>query len=177
MNIEDTFYLGSISKTVGYKGELAAILDVDDPEKYNELESVFLLIEKKLVPFFIEKLSFRPNSNHVIIKFRDINSEEKAERLVDSELHLPAEMLPPLSGNHFYFHEVEGFQVFDTRYGYLGKLEKILDYPGNPLMQILKKNREILIPVKDEFINEVDRESEKIVVSTPDGLIDIYNDN
>ncbi len=177
MNIGDTFYLGVISKKYGYKGELVGVFDVDDPEKYIKLESVFLLIEEKLVPFFVENITFKPSSNQAIIRFKDIDNELKAERLVDCEMYLPLDMLPPLSGNQFYFHEVEGFNMYDTRHGYIGKIERIIDYPGNPLFRVIFEGNEILIPVRDEYLKETDRKSKKITVTTPDGLLDIFRNN
>lgn len=150
------------------------ILDVDDPEKYSGLDSVFLLIDKKLVPFFIDKISLRPNSNQAIIRFRDIDDEKKAEYLINCKIYLPLDNLPPLSGNQFYFHEVEGFTVYDTRHGYIGKIKQVLDYPGNPLFQIERDENEVLIPVCDELIKEVKRDLKEILVTTPNGLLDIY---
>ena len=41
MTKEECFNLGYISKTVGNKGELLLIFDVDDVKRYNKLESVF----------------------------------------------------------------------------------------------------------------------------------------
>ncbi len=150
------------------------ILDADEPEKYSELDSVFILLKKTLVPFFIDKMTLRPNSNQAIIKFKDIDDEKKAEYLIDRKIYLPIDILPPLSGNQFYFHEVEGFSVYDTRHGYIGKIKQILDYPGNPLFQIEYKENEVLIPVCDDYIKEVKRDLKEILVTTPDGLLDIY---
>ncbi len=174
MRIDDSFYLGFITKKFGYKGEVVGVFDVDNPKKYAGLESVFLLLDEKLIPFFIDKISFRPNSNQAIIKFKGADTEKQAEYLIDSKMYLPLEMLPPLSGNQFYFHEVEGFDVYDMNWGHIGKINSILDYPGNPLFQIIEKSIEILIPVKDEYIKKVDRKSGQITVETPDGLLDIY---
>ncbi len=174
MDINDSYYIGVIIKKHGYKGELACVLDVDDPEKYSNMESVFLMIKGKLVPFFIEKISIRTNSNQAIIKFRDINNETKATQLIDCKVYLPLEKLPALSGDSFYFHEVEGYDVYDKKNGYIGKIDTIIDHPGNPLMRVKLDDNEILIPVRDEFICKVDRKFKKIDVTTPDGLLDIF---
>ncbi len=174
MNIEDVFYIGVISKKFGYKGKVIGVFDVDNIENYKNLESVFLLIDEKLIPFFIKSISLRSSSNNAIIRFQEIDNEQKAESIINCEMYMPLKMLPPLSGNQFYFHEVEGFQVYDIKHGNIGILKRILDYPGNPVMQVEKESKEFLIPVKDEFISEVNRKSKILSVITPDGLLDIY---
>jgi 16S rRNA processing protein RimM len=94
MQTSDCFYLGYIKKPFGYHGEVSIILDVDDPAAYHELESVFVLLEGKLVPFFIQKMSFRPNSQEAIVLFRESGSEEKARHISGCELYLPLDLLP-----------------------------------------------------------------------------------
>ena len=53
MNIDACFQLGYIVKTHGIKGQVVAFFDVDFPEDYEDLESVFLEQKGRLVPFFI----------------------------------------------------------------------------------------------------------------------------
>ncbi|MDF2436105.1 MAG: rimM [Bacteroidota bacterium] len=174
MNKSECFSLGYIAKTVGNKGELILILDVDDPFKYKKLESVFVEINKELVPFFITRMEVR--SNGAKVNFDGIDTTERAEHLKGHSLYLPLSFLPPLKGKKFYYHEVVGFNVVDKIHGDIGNVLSILDYPTQALFQIKKGETEILIPVKDEFIISIDRPSKTIHVSPPEGLIDIYLD-
>jgi len=174
MNIDDCFYLGKITKCLGYSGEVVIYLDVDNPEDYQKMESVFVLLNKKLVPFFIEKIKTRPNSQEAATKFQDVSTHEDASRLTGNELYLPLSYLPQLKGKAFYFHEVAGFEVIDTQKGSIGKIKQVIEYPANPVFQIFKGHNEILIPASNQIINKIDRANKTIHITAPDGLIDIY---
>ncbi|MBN9283610.1 MULTISPECIES: ribosome maturation factor RimM [unclassified Flavobacterium] len=173
MRKEDCFYLGKIAKKFSFKGEVLAYLDTDEPEMYEDMESVFVEFNKNLVPFFIESSSLHKN-DFLRIRFEDINSEEEADKLLGCELYLPLTMLPKLEGNKFYFHEVIGFDVEDSRLGVIGKIVSINDSTAQPLFEILNGETEILVPMIDNFIVKIDRENSKVVMDIPEGLVDLY---
>jgi len=174
VNHNDCYYLGYVSKTFGYKGDVTIFLDVDDPSVYQNLESVFIEIDGKLVPFFINQISLHPNQPEAVVSFQGIDEIEKARKLTGTELFLPLQLLPKLKGNAFYFHEIIGFEAFDVERGLLGKIVSVLEFPGNPLFQIQAGKNEVLVPANDQFIQKVDRIGKKIILTTPEGLIDLY---
>ncbi len=174
MKTSDCYYLGYVTKTFGYKGEVSLFFDVDDPLVYSKMESVFILLGEKLVPFFVETLAFRPNSREAYVRFQGVDTEAKAGQLCGKELYMPLAFLPKLTGNSFYYHEIEGFEAIDTLMGPIGVVEQVIDLPGNPLFQVKRGYQEILIPLREEFIDHVDREHRKIILTAPEGLIDIY---
>ncbi|WP_428223548.1 ribosome maturation factor RimM [Flavobacterium sp.] len=173
MRIDDCFYLGKIAKKFSFKGELLIYLDTDEPEMYEDLESVFVAHNKDLVPFFIEKSQLHKGT-FLKVKFEDIETEEAAEELLGREIYLPLSMLPPLEGNKFYFHEVIGFDVIDQRLGNIGKIVAINDSAAQALFEIDKDGTEILVPMIDEFIVTVNRADKSITLNTPVGLVDLY---
>ena len=111
MTKDNCFELGKITKTHGLKGEVVLWLDVDFPEDYEDLESVFLDMKGELVPFFMN--SYRLSGNRAIVQFEDIDTFEKAEAMVNLEAFLPLEELPELENDQFYYHEIIGFQIKD----------------------------------------------------------------
>jgi len=173
MRKEDCFYLGKIAKKFSFKGEVLAYLDTDEPELYENLESVFVECNKHLVPFFIETSSFHKN-DFLRIRFEDVTTEEEAEALLGNHLYLPLSMLPKLSGKKFYFHEVIGFEVEDQRLGVVGKIQSVNDSTAQPLFEVLNGGVEILIPMIDHFLVQIDRENKKVVMNLPEGLIEMY---
>jgi 16S rRNA processing protein RimM len=177
MEKENCFYLGKVTKALGFKGEVVIFIDADEPENYYNLDSVFIELGGNLIPFFIDGIGARNKNNQLTIKFHDIDTFDQASQLQGCNLFLPIENLPPLDGNNFYFHEVEGFYVIDKQKGKIGNITQILDYPGNPLFDIKFENKQLLIPVRDEFIEQLDRENRTIYINAPDGLLDIYLNN
>jgi 16S rRNA processing protein RimM len=175
MKKEDCFYLGRIVKKYSFKGEVLAKLDTDQPELYENLDAIFLSYRNTLVPYFIESSQLH-KSDLLRLKFEDIETEEEADALLKSELYLPLELLPKLEGNKFYYHEVIGFKIEDVDFGEVGTITAINDSTAQALFEIDRDGLEILIPMNDEFIKEVNRKTKTITVLTPPGLIDLYLD-
>jgi len=173
MNIDACYQLGYIVRTHGVKGQVVAFFDVDYPEDYEELESVFLQLNGKLVPFFIDALDIQPNGR-IIIKFEDVDSIVEAEKLKNIALYLPLDQLPELDEDQFYFHEVIGYTVVDEQLGELGTIREIYEMPYQDLMAMDYQGVEVLIPVQDELILRADKAAQKLFVNLPEGLVDIY---
>ncbi len=173
MKKDDCFYLGKIVKKYSFKGELLAKLDTDEPELYEELDSIFVDLRNNLVPFFIEASQMH-KSELLRIKFEDVDTEADADSLLKCGLYLPLEFLPKLEDDKFYFHEIIGFKVEDNTFGYVGIIKSINDSTAQSLFEIDRDGIEILIPMNDEFITKVDKKKKTIFVDTPEGLIDLY---
>ncbi|MEH6406238.1 MAG: ribosome maturation factor RimM [Leeuwenhoekiella sp.] len=173
MRKEDCFYLGKIVRKFSFKGELLAKLETDEPEEYEEMESVFVEFNENLVPFFIKSCQLH-KSTLLRINFEDVDTEEDAEDLIGAALYLPLDMLPKLKGNQFYFHEITGFAVEDVNYGPVGTIKSVNDTTSQALFVIENNGKEILIPINDKFIKEVNRDKKLIVLDAPEGLIDLY---
>jgi 16S rRNA processing protein RimM len=175
MKKEDCFYLGKIVKKYSFKGELLAKLDTDDPDLYEHLDAIFIEVRGRLIPYFIEHSQLH-KSNLLRLKFEDVESDEEADALLKSDLYLPLAALPKLEGDKFYFHEVIGFKVIDTNFGAVGEIVSINDSTAQALFVLDRDGQEILIPMNDAFIKEVNRDKRTIEVETPEGLIDLYLD-
>ncbi len=173
MRKEDCFYLGKIVRKHSFKGEVVIKLDTDEPELYQEMESVFVELGKNLIPFFIEE-SLLQKGNQLRVNFETIDSEEDANAILKAGIYLPLTMLPKLTGNKFYFHEIIGFKVEDTNHGNIGTISGVNDSTAQPLFEIDNDGTQILVPMIDDFIIKVDRELKTIVITAPAGLIEMY---
>ena len=173
MHKKECFYLGKIARKFSFKGEVLVFLDTDEPELYQNLESVFVELNKTLVPFFIEKSALHKDK-FLRVRFEDVDTEADADAVMNCEVYLPLSMLPKLEGNKFYYHEIIDFDVEDTRLGHIGKIVRVNDSNAQPLFEIDKDGIGILVPMIDDFIIEVNRKERKLVLTTPPGLVDLY---
>ncbi|MBT8186678.1 MAG: 16S rRNA processing protein RimM [Croceitalea sp.] len=176
MHKADCFFLGKVVSKYSFKGEVLVKLDTDEPEIYENMESVFVQLGQNLVPFFIDRCRLH-KSALLRIDFEEVKDEASADRLIGKELYLPLSMLPPLEGNKFYYHEVIGFTLMDKNHGDIGQITAINDSASQVLFEAKKGEKELLIPVNDEIITKLDRASKTIFVETPEGLVDLYLDN
>ena len=172
MKVDDCYQLGEVIKTHGLKGEVSILLDVDFPNDYKNLESVFLQQSGKLIPFFIDSIQI--NGNKALLKFEDVDSIESASELIKSKIYLPLSFLPELDEG-YYYHDLVGCEVFEDD-NLLGQVKEVIDLSGNQLLSVIKEDREMLIPMKDEILQSVDAKAKRIEVELPDGLLDLYND-
>lgn len=172
MKLDQCFQLGVVLKPHGLKGELYISLDTDYPEDYQEMESVFMLQNGKLVPFFIEYIQLK--NKEALVKFEDVEDKEGALSLRGNTLHLPLTELPELTGNQFYFHEIDGFKIEDSENGMLGIVKEVFEAGHQDLIGMEYQGKEVLIPINDEVILDVDRDNKLLRVSLPKGLLELY---
>lgn len=173
IQLDECFYLGYVKKTNGVKGAIEVNLDVDDPGKYKKKGSLLLLIKNNLTPFSIKEFSIRPKT--ILIQLKEVNDMDAAQELVGTSIYMPLTELPPLKGkNKFYFHEVIGFTAIDTVHGNIGTIADIVDLTSQAVIQIKNGSKEILVPMIDDFIVEVKKDTKEFILSTPEGLVDMY---
>jgi 16S rRNA processing protein RimM len=171
MQLEDCYYLGTITKTHGLKGHLVVKLDTDEPEAYNNLESVLVNLNGIPVPFFIEESSLL-NRNSLRIKFED--NSNAVQDLIGCDVYLPLDTLPKLDGKKFYYHEILNFDLVDDEKQIVGKITEINDSGVQSLFNVqLVNEKEIYIPIINDWITEVNREKRYISMTLPEGILDL----
>ena len=173
MNQSKFFYLGKITRKFSFKGELIIFLDTDSPSTYYDLKKVYIKEDDSYLPCFISEISKYKNNN-IRVKFEDVENDSMASDLINKEIFLPIGELPKLDGKKFYYHEVNGFQVEDIRHGKIGEIKYINDQTPQHLFVINSNDKEVLIPINDDFIIELDRINKTIKLDLPEGLLKIY---
>ena len=176
MRFKDCFFLGTVVGKYSFKGEVLLKLDTDEPEVYQSLDSLFLTQNNALIPFFVEKCAMH-KPGLLRLRFEDVVNEEDANLIVKSKAYLPLTKLPKLAGNKFYYHEIIGFDVVDKNLGKIGNVVSINEHTAQATIEVSFGKKIALIPIVDEIILEVKRETKSIYVNTPPGLVDLYTND
>ncbi len=172
MKKDDHYLVGSLLKSSGIKGEIILKFNNDCPEEIQKLESIFIDIDNKLVPFFIEEI--KPKSNTTaIVKLEGIDSEPKTVEFIGLDFYISLEQKEELLLEAEEYLDIDGYLVFDENHNELGEVIEFIDIPENPLLNVKTQDGEILIPAKDELIIEIDDDSKRIVLTVPEGLHDL----
>ncbi len=174
MNIDACYQLGYVIKKHGTKGEVSVYLDVDYPEEYTNLESVFVEINQKLVPFFIDTIQIRDNK--AVIRFEDVDTQDQAAELKSKKLYLPLTTLPDLEEGQFYYHQIIDYSMIDENMGNIGHVVSVVVSDRQDLLVVSYKGKEVLVPINEEVVGKADHENREITVNLPEGLLDVYMD-
>jgi len=172
--MDDTgfFCIGKITKTHGYNGAVVVSLDVDNPEDYENLESVFLEYNGKLVPFFIEEVSYAGKTN-IRVTFQDYDTQKKIEEFIGCPLFLPSDISPD-EEDVSPMEEYLSFAALDSISGkQIGIIARVESNPAHPLFVIDANGVEKLVPAVEEFIKTIDEKKKTIEFDLPEGLLDL----
>ena len=171
MTTDTCYKIGFILKPHGLKGGVTIALDPEAPEEFGGIQTLFVEVKDKLLPFFIEGISLR--GNKAFLKLEEVNSPEDALRISKSAIYLPKSARPKSGRGEFYDDEVIGFEVLDSEVGSLGKITEVVQAGPNKLLSVDYHQKEVLIPLNSPFINSVNKSRKKITVTLPDGFLDI----
>ncbi|MDR2835750.1 MAG: ribosome maturation factor RimM [Bacteroidales bacterium] len=167
--------IGFIRKPYKFNGFLnVVILEEFSSEIFNKDEPVFLNINGIPVPFFIEDIKVR--NNNLAVKFKHIDSEYEAENYKNTELFLDEKYLYTFreEADLELDDDFVGFEVYDKKFGFIGKVTELNLIPGNPVIETDFNGKNLVLPFAENFVENIDYEQEKIFLTTPDGLIEIF---
>ncbi len=167
------FYIGTLVKAIGLKGELSLKNLSDKLDKSKKLEIVFLEINKQLTPFFVEKISFR-KASEAVLKIQDISTIEAAQQLLKRDVFVPLDMQIKQEEGFIAWDDLIGYAVVDKKYGAIGNITNVLNYPQQDIFEIQFNGKEILLPAIEEFITKIELTCNTLYVQAPAGLIDLY---
>jgi 16S rRNA processing protein RimM len=174
---EEFITLARVGKTQGRRGEVAADLFTDFPERFEQRRHVWALMpDGKRRELEIEE--FWPHKGRMVFKFQGIESIDDAERLQGAEIQIPAEQRAELEEGSVYVSDLKGCAV-TARSGekasrLLGKIDDVIFGAGEaPLLEIREGKKEYLIPFVEKFIERMDLAAREIAMVVPEGMLEL----
>ena len=167
--------IGKIVATHGLTGSLI-LTHVVGSSDWLKKGHVLLLEMKKgsFIPYFVSQ--FKQNNNkEYIINIEDIDKVELAKKLITKQVYVDESILSAYAKeNPLLWID---FKIIDAQNGDLGNISDVTNTGFQWIANVIYKNKEVLIPLTDQVIEQVDVKAKTIKVKLPDGLLDIYLDN
>ena len=146
--------LGSLFKANGIKGEVILRFLNNISEKIKKMESVFIEIDGKLVPFFIE-------------------NELQALEFIGCNFYTLGNQNSSIDNSENDYESVIGYILKDQDMNDIGKIVEYIEIPGNPLLRVQTEKTQLLIPAHDDLIVEIDDDQKYVAIQIAEGLLEI----
>jgi 16S rRNA processing protein RimM len=166
--------VGRLRKPHGLKGDSTLFPLTDDPGSVLAPgRSVWLVgLDGEVVagPLTIERS--REYHREWLVKFAGADGREALEPWRGLFLAVPAAELAPPQEGEVYVGELAGFSVRLPDGTPLGLVSAVYELPAGLTLEVQGPKREFLLPYKKEFVQRVEREARRLIVTPPEGLID-----
>lgn len=175
ITVNELVEIGKFNKPHGIAGEVNATIDRD--VDVSSLKCIVLDVDGIYVPFFIE--SFRSKGvDSCLLTIDGICSEDDASRLSKKTIYALKKdcALPDDDGSDddgMYAEDFIGYTISDTGGNVIGKIEDVDDSTDNVLFIVRTDEKNVYIPVADEFIVRIDSDALMVAMELPSGLIDL----
>ena len=173
---EELINIGHYNKPHGVNGEISATVEVD----FDVLDGLSCLvsdIDGIFVPFFIKAM--RPKSGETVLFTIDgMDSEQDVQPLVNHDIYaLKREFRKESEDADADGYPLDffiGFDLADDQGNRVGQIVDVNEQTENAFFIVQgPDDTELLVPAVDDLIVEFDLDSKLMVMSLPDGLLDL----
>lgn len=168
--MEDFFRVGVITNTHGIRGEVKVFPTTDDVKRFDYLKEAYIDAGKEKIK--VEVSNVRYFKNLVIVKFKGIDNINDIERYKGKDLLVTRENALPLEEGEYYLADIIGANVYTEDGILFGSLEDVIETGANLVYSVQHEGKEVLLPVIDDCVKEVNVEEKKVIVHIMKGLLD-----
>lgn len=171
MAYKTSILLGRITKVSGYEGAVTIKLEKGFLENIPHMESVFLEIEGRPVPFFISGSEYS-GADILKLKFEDYGSIEKIGEFTGSRVFLTVPVHETDSEEDL--PDITGYKILINDDELLGTVKDVIQNQSQWLINIESiQGKDILIPFHEDLIAGIDEKRKTINMDLPEGLTDL----
>ncbi len=176
----DRVTVARVLRPHGVRGEVAAEILTDFPDRLTRLKSAELWNEKtgatKRVAIRKCWLS-HSRGGQAILHFEDSSSVSDAKKLVGLDVQIPLTERVALPAGSYYVTDLIGCEVYEKKGSKVGIVRDV-QFTGegaarNPILAVKSARGELLIPLAQEICERVDINARRIEVVLPEGLHDL----
>lgn len=160
--------IGRITSVFGVKGWLKVFSYTDPKDGILNYRDWTLLLDGKRIPIRLEE--GRRQGQGIVVRLKGIDDREVARTYCGAVIRVLTEQLPELPEGEFYWHQLEGLDVFTVEGECLGKVHHLLETGSNDVLVVHATagsidQRERLIPyLPDQVVQQVDLKGSRMVV-------------
>ena len=166
----DEIQVGVITQTHGLKGEVKVFPTTDDPDRFEDLESVMAdngRIREKLV---IESVKYF--KQFAILKFKGKDVIEDVQALKGARLLITRDQAVPLDEGEYLIPDLIGMKVVTDTGEDFGELSDVIQTGANDVYCVKTLSGEdVLLPAIDQCIISIDTKKNLMTVHIMEGLI------
>lgn len=171
-------HIGRTKKAHGTEGELKVHLFEEFSEDFLNAEFIFLDIDGGKVPFAVANIRF---TGTPLVHFEDIDGSDEAVKYTAKQMYLQhsdiltaeERTMPNEPVDNLRYRRYTGYKIIDLKEGEIGKIEEVIELPQQEAARVSFRGKELLIPLHDNLIEDIDAKGSMIVMDLPEGLLDL----
>jgi 16S rRNA processing protein RimM len=162
---KDLVEIGKIGRPFGVRGEMRIIPFTESFDAFERSGELFINGERR------EVQSFRIHKGFAIIGLEGISDPETARDYTGFPVSVPRSQLPPTEEDEYYWCDLIGLEVSTMDGMNLGVIDGLIRTSANDVIQVQGPHGEVLLPMVEHVVLEVDLEKGRMVVDPLEGLI------
>ncbi|NJK84168.1 MAG: 16S rRNA processing protein RimM [Saprospiraceae bacterium] len=164
--------IGKIIKPHGVKGELKVSVEEAYWEDFNNTKAVFINTLGQKLPYFVKQI--QDANNATILKLEDVNTKEMALTLSSMPMFMREEDITvEVEDFALAYAFLANYTIIDKTLGEIGKVEEIIELPQQEMAVVSYKNKEVLIPLNQYLIVEINEQAARLIMDLPAGLLEL----
>lgn len=163
---------GIITKVHGLAGEIKLSPHSRMLDSFTTLTRIFIEDKSSETPLEYNIVNFRFHKNTAILELQGVDTIEDAQRLIGLEVFAQQGELGELEEDEYYWFELIGLEAYTDEGSYLGKVEDLIDRSIQSLLVIKDGRKEILIPMTEPIVKEINMEEGKIIITPVKGMLE-----
>jgi len=166
------FKTGKLVAASGLKGELIFKHELGKKTSLKDLKTVFIEDKKdSFIPWFIEGTRIK-NDSEIYLKLEGIDTREAAAKLSPKEVWMTEADFKKYAAKNAPANLL-GYTIINNN-DRLSEILEVIEQPHQLLCRIVLSEKEVLIPLNESFLKNIDHKKKEVMVELPEGLLDIY---